>query len=319
MPNRTPDPQGDRGERAVLDAIATRLEAAGGVAPAGETWIGDDAAVLARRESRIVAASDACVENVHADLSITDPADVGWKAMVATLSDVASMGAVPWVALSTLVVPDHLEALVVNDGVADASEAFSCPVVGGDVSSGACLVVAISALGLLAGTAPPMLRSGARPGDALVVTGPLGASSAGLRALRTTASSPSAHLLIRAHRRPTPRLVEGEVARRAGVRGAIDLSDGLSIDLDRLALASGVGIELEIVPIAKGASEHDALSGGEDYEIVMATNDEGRLRDAFGARGLRAPIRIGRVVEDPSVRTLRGERLEPSGYTHRLR
>jgi thiamine-monophosphate kinase len=98
----------------------------------------------------------------------------------------------------------------------------------------------------------------------------------------------------------------------------MDLSDGIALDLHRLADASDVGFELADIPIAEGATGEEALSGGEDYELLIATNDADRLRLVFLDRGLAAPFTIGRVVHDPAIRTLRGEVLTRRGFQHRL-
>jgi thiamine-monophosphate kinase len=196
-------------------------------------------------------------------------------------------------------------------GVIEAAQAFGCPVVGGDVTSSEVAMVDVVATGLVPhGTA--MLRSAARAGDRLFVTGPLGASAAGLRSLRAGASSPTCE----AHRRPVPCLAQGEVARRAGVAAAMDISDGLGLDLDRLARASAVGISLVLIPVAVGATDVEALGGGEDYELVLATASADSLIGAFLDAGLDAPIEIGSVVEDPAVRTLRGSPFPSTGWRH---
>jgi thiamine-monophosphate kinase len=98
----------------------------------------------------------------------------------------------------------------------------------------------------------------------------------------------------------------------------IDVSDGLGIDLDRLAGASGVGVVLDDVPVAAGATRADALGGGEDYELVFAAPDPERVSGAFAAAGLRAPSRIGECVTDPAVRRIGDEPLQASGWEHRL-
>ncbi|MGP8008873.1 MAG: thiamine-phosphate kinase, partial [Acidimicrobiales bacterium] len=98
----------------------------------------------------------------------------------------------------------------------------------------------------------------------------------------------------------------------------IDLSDGIGLDLHRLADASNVGFSLDDLPVAPGATEEEAMSGGEDYELLIATNDPGRLRMVFYDRGLRSPISIGVVVSDPLSRTLRGEAFERRGFEHEL-
>jgi len=107
-------------------------------------------------------------------------------------------------------------------------------------------------------------------------------------------------------------------ARGAGVHAMMDLSDGLGLDLHRLADASGVGFELSDVPVADGANFDEAISGGEDYELLIATDDVARLRLVFVDRGLRAPLAIGTVVKDRATRTLRGEAFERRGWQHQL-
>jgi thiamine-monophosphate kinase len=107
-------------------------------------------------------------------------------------------------------------------------------------------------------------------------------------------------------------------ARGAGVHAMMDLSDGLGLDLHRFADASVVGFELDDVPVAEGASDDEAISGGEDYELLIATDDVARLRLVFQDRGLRAPISIGRVVANPTTRTLRGAAFERRGWQHQL-
>ena len=107
-------------------------------------------------------------------------------------------------------------------------------------------------------------------------------------------------------------------ARGSHVHAMIDLSDGIGLDLHRLADASGVGFALSDVPVAEGATEDEAISGGEDYELLIATNDPGRLKMVFYDRGLRAPLTIGVVTDDPLVRTLRGDVFERRGFEHEL-
>ncbi len=166
-----------------------------------------------------------------------------------------------------------------------------------------------------------MYRRNARAGDQLFVSGPLGRSAAGLRALRAQAAGGAAAPagLAAAYRRPVARVAEGLAAAAAGATGMIDVSDGLGIDLDRLATASGVGIVLDDVPVAEGATREDALGGGEDYELVFAATDPGAVLHEFAKAGLREPIRIGECVPERATRRLGGELLEASGWEHRLR
>ena len=123
-----------------------------------------------------------------------------------------------------------------------------------------------------------------------------------------------------AYRRPVARLREGELARLAGAHAMIDVSDGLALDLHRLADASGLGFELFDVPVAAGATPEEALGGGEDYQLVVAVGGPAAeaLRDGFEQAGLRRPIRIGSLVDDPAVRLLRGEPLARLGWQHRV-
>jgi thiamine-monophosphate kinase len=242
------------------------------------------------------------------------------------LSDLAAMGAQPLGALIALGVPPDRGApggggarlaLGVTDGVAEASTASGCPMVGGDVSSAAELVVAVTVLGTVAGGGRPVPRSGAVPGDVVVVTGPCGGSAAGLRELRAGAPDADARY---AYRRPVARLAEGSAAREHGAHAMIDVSDGLALDLHRLADASGVGFSLDDVPVAAGATLDEALGGGEDYELLatVAEGDVDALAARFDEAGLDEPIRLGRVVEDPELRVLGTSPLERLGWQHRL-
>jgi thiamine-monophosphate kinase len=312
----------------------------------------DDAGVvrLPGGESLVVSV-DSVVEGVHFDLSICAPSDVGWKALMQALSDLAAMGASPVGALIALGLPGERErgdrridvdvgfedgadvsvsggaelALGLTDGVAEASASSGCPVVGGDVSSADQLFVAVTVLGTVedagggsgAPAPAPVSRSGARPGDVVMVTGPCGGSAAGLRELRAGAPEADARY---AYRRPVARLAEGEMARRAGAHAMIDVSDGLALDLHRLADASGVGFSLEDVPVASGATFEEALGGGEDYELLLAVaeSDVDVLGFRFDEAGLREPVRLGRIVEDPELRVLGSSPLERLGWQHRI-
>jgi thiamine-monophosphate kinase len=268
---------------------------------------------------------DSVVEGVHFDLAFCSTSDVGWKALMRALSDLAAMGASPLGALVALGVPggrggvagEEL-ALGVTDGVAEASHQSGCPIVGGDVSSAGELVVAVTVLGTVAGDGDaPVSRSGAQPGDVVLVTGPCGGSAAGLRELRAGEQGADAR---RSYRRPVARLVEGDVARRSGGRAMIDVSDGLALDLHRLADASAVGFSLDDIPVAAGATFDEALGGGEDYELLLAVAeaDVDGLEARFDEAGLRAPVRLGRFVGDPDLRVLGSSPLERLGWQHRL-
>ena len=260
---------------------------------------------------------------VHADLSLVGIDDLGWKALVANVSDIAAVGGRPTHALVVVAGPlAEVDVDLLYDGLTAAADTYHCPVVGGDLSSAPALVVTVAVAGD-AGPAepPPVLRSGARPGDTLFVTGPLGSSAAGLALLRADRAGEAPDLAL-LHRRPRARLAEGAVARAAGATAMIDVSDGLARDLRHLADASGVGVVVDRAPVAIGVSRATdrpddlALGGGEDYELVFAAPDPGRVEGAFAEAGLGVPLRIGRCTDDPTERRLGDRALPAVGWEH---
>jgi thiamine-monophosphate kinase len=310
--------RGNRGEFAAIERLRRRLPGP----PTGEVWIGDDAAVLGPVEGRLVLTTDLSVAGVHGDLALIGLDDLGWRALASAVSDVAAMGARPDGALVAVAGPPTTDLDLLYEGVAASSEAHGCPVVGGDLSSAHELVVAVAVTGHVKGDPGPVLRSGARAGDHLFVTGPLGGGAAGLRALQAGAAAGArgrsgwVDPVEEAHRRPRARLAEGEAARLAGAAAMVDVSDGLLADLGHLADASGVGFRLDQVPVCPGATIEDALGGGEDYELVLATTSPGQLVAAFADSGLRRPILMGTCTGDRSERTLAGEPTGPLGWEH---
>lgn len=297
------------GEFAAIDAIRRSLRQ-----PPGndQVWIGDDAAVLPPTGAAALLLSvDAVVAGVHADLALTSVADLGWKAVAAAVSDMAAMGADPAYALVSVSGPQGTDLEELYRGIGEAAERFDCPVVGGDLTSSDTLVVSVTVAGTCAGT--PVRRGGAKPGDDVWVTGPLGSSAAGLRLLREGA--PVEAPLTLAHARPVPRVSEGRAARIAGATAMIDVSDGLSADAGHMARSSAVGIELFEIPLVAGASLDEALSGGEDFELVFTTPRDSDVLIAF--HGLRPPIQIGRCTPDREGVFLGGEPVRPSGWQHR--
>ncbi len=302
-----------RREDDVLERIATIVGQR--IIPRGERHIGDDAAVLAPFVGQAIISTDVSILGVHLAAELFPLEDLGFKAVTTAVSDLAAMGARVRGAVVAVSAPAGTDLEALHRGIADASLITGCAIVGGDLAQGRDVSVAVTVFGECPDAAA-VLRSGAEPGDEILVTGPLGRSAAGLRRRREGAALHDE--LVVAHRRPWPRLREGEAARGARVHAMMDLSDGLGLDLHRLADASGVGFELIDVPVARGATEDEAISGGEDYELVIITDDPGRLRMIFQDRGLNVPITIGRVVAERAVRTLRGVSFERSGWQHRL-
>ena len=306
------------GEFAIIERLRHRL-----AGPPGQTWIGDDVAVVPGPAGSLLLAADAAVAGVHADLALVGLDDLGWKALVANVSDIAAVGGTPTHALAMVAGPlGEVDVDLLYDGLTAASDAYGCPVVGGDLSSSPRLVVAVAVAGDGGrGERPPVLRSGASPGDTLFATGPLGSSAAGLALLRADRAGEAPDLAL-LHRRPRARLAEGAAARDAGATAMIDVSDGLAADVRHLAESSGVGVVIDHVPVAIGVSrvtdrpEDLALGGGEDYELVFAAPDPARIEAAFAEAGLGVPIRIGRCTADPAERRLGDGELPVLGWEH---
>jgi thiamine-monophosphate kinase len=296
----------------------------GGIA--GPDLQDDAAVVVVPGGGSIVISVDSVVDGVHVDLALCSPADVGWKALMGALSDLAAMGARPVGALVALCLPRSGDggalALGVMAGVAEAAEAAGCPVVGGDVSSADQLMVSVTVMGTTDGD-EPVARSGALAGDVVLVSGPCGRSAGGLRQLRaglTGGDWVGDGELAAAYRRPVARLAEGVAVRLSGGHAMIDVSDGLALDLHRLADASGVGFRLSGIPVAEGATWEEAAGGGEDYELVMTIGeaDLGALLDRFAASGLPAPLRIGLITAEASERRVGDRDLGRLGWQHRI-
>ncbi|QJA05429.1 thiamine-phosphate kinase [Thermosulfurimonas marina] len=271
----------------------------------------EDCAVVAEGDVSRLYTADALVEGVHFERKYFSSEALGWKLAAVNLSDVAAMGGAPEGALLILGAPsleeEFLEAFY--RGLRQGLEKYGAGLLGGDTVRAPVLFLGLF---LFARAASPVFRSGARPGDLLFVSRPLGASAAALRFLKEGRRPPEP--LLQAHLFPEPEVELGqEVARRALASAMMDISDGLLLDLSRLCRASGVpGAELEEVPVAEGATEEEALSGGEDFALLLAVPPE----KAPLLGGLKRPLfRIGKLVETPGLR-LKGRPLSPQGFDH---
>jgi thiamine-monophosphate kinase len=232
---------------------------------------GDDAAVVAAPDGRVVVTTDLLVEGRHFRQEWSTAYDVGRRAAAQNLADVAAMGAVPTALVVGLGCPPALPvawAEQLADGLSDEAALVGASVVGGDVVGSAEVTVAVTALGSLRGRAP-VLRSGARAGDIVVVAGRLGWSAAGLARLRAGGTEGP---LVAAFRRPEPPYAAGPALAGAGATAMIDVSDGLLADLGHVAAASGVAIDVSLSALrplgAAGGSDADVLTGGEDHALV---------------------------------------------------
>ncbi|MGC0142207.1 thiamine-phosphate kinase [Pseudactinotalea sp. Z1732] len=302
---------GEISETDLLARIIPRL-------PRGRTTLvgpGDDAAVLAGSAAPQVVTTDVLVQDRHFRLGWGTGADLGWRAAMQNLADVAAMGAVPNSLVMALVLPGHVPVRWVEDlaeGFAQACAPHHVGVVGGDLTSGEQIAIAVTALGVI-DDGEPVLRSGARPGDVIAVSGVLGHARAGLALLEAERAEPAD--LVGAFLRPTPPLSAGPVAARAGAHALMDISDGLARDAGRIAVASGVLVDLDPAALAADIAALDpvaaqvgadatawVLGGGEDHGALATFAPA-----AAGARGSSSAP----AVRTPSAHP-RGEGAAPS-------
>ncbi|OIV36704.1 thiamine-phosphate kinase [Mangrovactinospora gilvigrisea] len=266
---------GELGEFGLIQELTARLPRTAAV----QLGPGDDAAVVAAPDGRVVATTDMLVEGRHFRRDWSTAYDVGRKAAAQNLADIAAMGASPTALLLALAAPAELPvtwAVELMDGIRDECHVAGAAVVGGDVVRAEQVSVTITALGDLGGRAP-VTRAGARPGDVVAVTGWLGWSAAGLTVLSRGFRSPRA--FVEAHRRPEPPYHAGPAAAALGATAMIDISDGLVADLGHVAAASGVQIDLHSGQFDIPAQMADigqavgvdpvqwVLTGGEDHAI----------------------------------------------------
>ncbi len=273
----------DLGEFGLIERLRRALPPPGDRVAIG---IGDDAAVWPAGAGFAIATTDTLVAGVHFLPDAVSWRDVGWKALAVNVSDVAAMGGTPAVALVTLCLPPDTETAAIDalyDGLAECARAFRVVIAGGDVVSSPAVAITVALFGTADarddGTPAVLRRDAARPGDAVAVTGALGGSAAGLRALREHAApSPATEALIARHMHPVPRVDAGRAALAAGLRCAIDISDGLVQDLGHVCEASNVDADLwlprvPLDPLLAAAYPDDAAllaaTGGEDYELIL--------------------------------------------------
>ncbi|WP_165987567.1 thiamine-phosphate kinase [Streptomyces sp. YIM 98790] len=267
---------GELGEFGLIRELTARITSA----PAVRLGPGDDAAVVAAPDRRVVATTDVLLEGRHFRRDWSTAYDVGRKAAAQNLADIAAMGAVPSAVLLGLVVPAELAAtwpVELMDGIRDECQVAGAGVAGGDVVRGETITVSITALGDLKGR-EAVTRAGARPGDLVAVVGWLGWSAAGHAVLSRGFRSPRA--FVEAHRRPEPPYAAGPLAADLGATAMTDVSDGLIADLGHIAGASKVRINIRSAALDVPAQMSDigsavgvdplhwVLTGGEDHAIV---------------------------------------------------
>ncbi len=340
LPKSNRTPTNPFTERALIAAIRNRVHKS---LPTGQgilaLGIGDDCAVLRpRRKQDLVLTTDFSLENVHFRRDWHPPASVGHRCLARGLSDLAAMGARPEAAFLSMALPLSLTRGKASDawlqgfldGFLHLAERYKVPLAGGDTArspggkSGLISMDIVLIGSVKRGKA--MLRSGARPGDILCVTGALGGSAAELEALgrRPAAfrSLESGSTAGHPHLYPEPRLAAGRKLMRRGLAtAAIDLSDGLSTDLSHLCDESGLAAEIqaESVPVDARATLQQALHGGEDYELLFTVPQRSAIPRHIGGVEVHAIGRMKKPGKGPQVEISESGRstaLVAAGYEH---
>jgi thiamine-monophosphate kinase len=289
-------------------------------------WIGpgDDAAVLRVGATDLVLTCDLLVENRHFRRSWSSAGDVGHKAAAQSLADVAAMGAEPTALLVGFAAPGDLPVAWAEECQAALAEEASrggAFVVGGDVVSADSIVLSVTALGRVT-DAGAVLRSGARQGDVVALSGPVGMSAAGLAVLGRGFTAP--RQAVAAHRRPMPDYAAGPAAARSGAHALIDVSDGLLADLGHVALASGVVIDLDPAQLPIPASVQAvaaALGRSEALSFVLTGGEDHALAGCFAPGSVpEGWLVVGTVAQpgaEPPAVTVGGEPYEGGqGHQH---
>ena len=314
------------GEFGLISRITARLAAGAGTAvPATDRppvllGPGDDAAVVAAPDGRVVVTTDVLVAGRHFRRDWASAADIGHRAAAANLADIAAMGARPTALVVALCTPPDLEIDWVEglaDGMAAEAGTVGAAVVGGDISVSPTLTIAVTALGDLGGR-DPVTRAGARAGDLVAMAGRVGHAAAGLTVLSRGFRSPK--LLVEAYRRPQVPYAAGPVAAEFGATAMIDVSDGLLADAGHVATASGVAIDLrrDAFPLPGQMRDVAEALGADPYQWILAGGDDHALVATFPAT-TRLPDGwqvIGQVHPGSGV-TVDGEPHKgPAGWDH---
>lgn len=309
-----PSTLADVGEFGAISRIVTAFPATDAVV----VGPGDDAAVVRVGDREVLLATDMMVEGRHFKRDWSTAHDVGRRAAAQSLSDLNAMGGTTSALLVAVAAPDDLPvawAEGLAGGIAEEAALVGAAVVGGDLTRGEQLTVCVSALGSAGG--PAVLRSGARPGDAVALRGRQGWAAAGLAVLQRGFRSPRA--VVEAYRRPEVPYGAGAAALQAGATAMIDVSDGLVADLRHVAEASAVAIDLRAgsFEVAEPLHAVGAALGADPTGFVLGGGDDHPLVACFPADGVPDGWRVvGEVLEGEGV-TVDGEPYEDAaGWTH---
>lgn len=300
--------------------------------------IGDDAAIINPSKRALLLSTDTIREDIHFSRKYCSFYDIGWKSVAVSISDIAAMGGIPKHLLLSMAVPDKVSVKDMDkllDGVADITAKYSVSVVGGNLSrSKQGITVDTTIVGEVSGGGA-LLRSGAGIGDRIYVTGIPGMSAIGLSILKSGRAGKKAQPFITAHLRPVPRVSEGfSLSKSKSATAAIDISDGLLVDLSHICERSHVGarifsnlLPLPDVPriiserIAKGPLFY-ALYGGEDYELLFTVRPGNSTKFEYFCRqqDIRCTM-IGEIIPAAEGIILSNEDneesvIEPCGFDH---
>jgi thiamine-monophosphate kinase len=271
--------------------------------------IGDDCAIVRPASGQdMVFTTDFVLENRHFTLDTHTAGDIGHKALARSLSDLAAMGAKPLFCLVSLALPAAISKRFVPafyKGLLALADEHKISLAGGDLAQFPNVIADV----MCCGTVPQgkaFLRSAAKTGDSVYVTGALGNSAKGFRTKQGAA--------WKQHRRPQPRVAVGMALRRFGVQCAMDISDGLSLDLTRLCAESKVSASISSLPVASGATVDDALNGGEDYELLFTAPARKKIPSEIA--GVRITKIGGITARDSVAILLDGNPLPPKGFDH---
>lgn len=304
------------GEFGLISRVVARL-GSGSSALLGP---GDDGAVVAAPDGRVVASTDVLVEGRHFRRDWSAPADVGHRAAAANLADIAAMGATPTALLVAFCAPADLDVSWAEElatGLSQEAALVGASVVGGDMSSSPTLTIAVTALGDLGGR-PPVVRSGAQPGDIVALAGRTGHAAAGYTILSRGFRTPK--VLVEAYRRPVVPYAAGPLAASHGATAMIDVSDGLLQDLGHIASASVVGIDVRTAAFEVPPAMRDAASalGVDPYQWLLAGGEDHALLATFPP-GRALPEgwhEIGTVHDGTEVTVDRKAWSGPAGWDH---
>lgn len=293
------------GEGAVIATLTAALP------PAADVLVGpgDDGAVL-ELAGPLVTSVDVLVEDVHFKLGWSDPAHVGRKAVAVNVADLEAMGARATAVLLGFSAPPHLQLRWVRElagGLHAECAAAGVSLVGGDVTRARDLTLSVTVLGALDGR-PPVLRSGARPGDLVALRGRTGWAAAGLAVLSRGFRSPRA--VVDAQRVPQVPYGQGAVAARAGATAMVDVSDGLLADLGHVAAASGVVVDLQrdAFEVPEPLQAVSAATGADPYDLLLTGGEDHALAATFPAgavpEGWRVVGEVRAAAEDEAAAVL---------------